>query len=159
VPFQIEARWGQGYIVEGVAAPPRRSSPRPDEIDGIEPARRRDAGRSVETHGRKNPREMTGLTFAVGNSERPRNGMHATQALRMEASVKRMPAPPPVPTKPAVRAEELGVIERFLAERGATRCPDPRMLAQAAVPALVWDKMKRKWVRPVVEDCALGLAQ
>jgi hypothetical protein len=64
-----------------------------------------------------------------------------------------------MPTSSAVRAEELGVIERFLLERGATRCPDPRMLAQAAVPSLVWDKMKRKWVRPAAEDCSLGLTQ
>ena len=34
-------------------------------------------------------------------------------------------------------------IERFLAERGVTRCPD----VATTVP-LVWDKKKRKWVRP-----------
>jgi hypothetical protein len=87
--------------------------------------------------------------------------MASAQALRMAEPVKRM-APPPMPTTTAVRAAELGVIERFLAERGATRCPDPRMLAQQAVPALVWDKIKRKWVRPVVpvaETCGASLTQ
>jgi hypothetical protein len=51
-------------------------------------------------------------------------------------------------TEPRCRAEELGVIERFLAERGVTRCPDPRTIAQSGQPDLVWDKMKRKWSRP-----------
>jgi hypothetical protein len=46
------------------------------------------------------------------------------------------------------RAEELGVIERFLAERGATRCPDAASIQQSPLPTLVWDKIKRKWVRP-----------
>jgi hypothetical protein len=46
------------------------------------------------------------------------------------------------------RTEELGVIERFLAERGATRCPDPQTIAQSGQSELIWDKMKRKWVRP-----------
>lgn len=159
VPFRIEARWGQGYVVEGVEAPLRRSAPRPGEVDEVEPSRRRNVDREAEARGNAKGQGLAGLTFAVGTPERSRNGMHAAQALRMEAPVKRMPAAPTVPTKPAVRAEELGVIERFLAERGATRCPDPRMLAQAAVPALVWDKMKRKWVRPAAESCALSLAQ
>jgi hypothetical protein len=53
-------------------------------------------------------------------------------------------------TAPArCRTEELGVIERFLAERGATRCPDPQTIAQSGQSELVWDKMKRKWVRPI----------
>jgi hypothetical protein len=53
-----------------------------------------------------------------------------------------------LPTSPGrCRTEELGVIERFLAERGATRCPDPQTIAQSGQSELVWDKMKRKWVR------------
>ena len=49
------------------------------------------------------------------------------------------------------RAEELGVIEQFLAERGVTRCPDVASIQHAPLPTLVWDKMKRKWVRPSVD--------
>ena len=50
------------------------------------------------------------------------------------------------------RAEELGVIERFLTERGATRCPDLATIERSPLPTLVWDKLKRKWVRPVLSD-------
>lgn len=161
VPFRIEARWGQGYVVDGVEAPQRRSEPRPDDPGEIEPSDACNAPkRSAETRARPVPYEARPSVFA-GLPERPRSAQPA-QALRMEESVKRMPPPappPPAPTNSAVRAEELGVIERFLAERGATRCPDPRMLAQSAVPSLVWDKMKRKWVRPVADGCELGLTQ
>jgi hypothetical protein len=53
------------------------------------------------------------------------------------------------PTRPnARRAEELKTIERFLAERGVTRCPDVATLQLVTLPTLVWDKIKRKWVRP-----------
>ena len=54
------------------------------------------------------------------------------------------------------RAEELGVIERFLAERGATRCPDLRTIEKSPLPSLVWDKTKRKWVRPVTVELRAG---
>ena len=162
VPFRIEARWGQGYVVDGVEAPQRRSEPRPEDLGEIEPSTASNAPkRSLETRARPMPYEARPSAFAAGLTERPRGVQPAAQALRMEESVKRMPPPPPppAPTNSAVRAEELGVIERFLAERGATRCPDPRMLAQSAVPSLVWDKMKRKWVRPVADGCELGLTQ
>ena len=53
------------------------------------------------------------------------------------------------PVRPTpCRAEELTTIERFLAERGVTRCPDVATIQHAPLPTLVWDKMKRKWVRP-----------
>jgi len=42
------------------------------------------------------------------------------------------------------------VIERFLAERGVTRCPDVATIQQTPLPTLVWDKLKRKWVRPAL---------
>jgi hypothetical protein len=58
------------------------------------------------------------------------------------------------PTRPSpCRAEELGVIERFLAERGVTRCPDLTTIQQSPLPTLVWDKVKRKWVRPSAARC------
>jgi hypothetical protein len=46
--------------------------------------------------------------------------------------------------------EELYVIERFLAERGATRCPDMATIQRTPLPILVWNKMTHKWVRPAV---------
>jgi transcriptional regulator with XRE-family HTH domain len=162
VPFRIEARWGQGYVVDGVEAPQPRSAPRQGDLDEIEPSPPPQEERcALPAQRRTIATEAMRLPFAVGRPERPPNVVPAAQALRMQEPVKRMPPPPaPVlPTSSAVRAEELGVIERFLAERGATRCPDPRMLAQAAVPSLIWDKMKRKWVRPAAEACGLGLTQ
>ena len=158
VPFRIEARWGQGYVVDGIEAPPRRSQPQPDEGDETaSPVR--SAASSRASPPRPQKYQASPLVFAAALPERPRRSMVAAQALRMEEPVKRMAPPPPaMPTSSAVRAAELGVIERFLAERGATRCPDPMMLAQQAVPALVWDKIKRKWVRPA-ESCGAGLTQ
>lgn len=158
VPFRIEARWGQGYVVDGVEAPLRRSQPQPDEA--ASPVRSTaSGGRAAPPRPKKF--QTSPLMFAAALPERPRRAIPVAQALRMEEPVKRMvpPPPPPVPTNSAVRAAELGVIERFLTERGATRCPDPRMLAQQAVPALVWDKIKRKWVRPAAEPCGAGLTQ
>lgn len=158
VPFRIEARWGQGYVVDGVDAPQTRSVPQPGDADEDLPARGRIPKRAIDAARRGAPYRSSEPAFAVRPVERPSAAMAPVQALRMAEPVKRM-VPPPLPTTTAVRAVELGVIERFLAERGATRCPDPRMLAQQAVPALVWDKIKRKWVRPVADACALGLTQ
>ena len=157
VPFRIEARWGQGYVVDGVEAPPRRSPT--DDFGEIEKARACPAPqRKPEGCARNVAFERHDVRFADRLTERPRAAA-AAQALRIEEPVKRMAPPPPMPTSSAVRAAELGVIEQFLAERGATRCPDPGMLAEAAVPALVWDKIKRKWVRPAAEACEMGLTQ
>ena len=47
------------------------------------------------------------------------------------------------------RAEELGVIERFLAERGVSKCPGPREVNELSL--LTWDKNKRKFVRQPVK--------
>jgi transcriptional regulator with XRE-family HTH domain len=158
VPFRIEARWGQGYVVEGVEAPPRHSAPSAGDVDEDLPAAcTTRAERVVGTNGRNATYQASQVGFAVTLAERPRPAPPPLP-LRIEQPVKRM-RPPPLPTTTAVRAAELGVIERFLAERGATRCPDPRMLAQQAVPALVWDKIKRKWVRPIGEGCGAELAQ
>jgi hypothetical protein len=66
-------------------------------------------------------------------------------ATRRAAAASNRPSP--------CRAEELGVIERFLAERGATRCPDLTTIQQSPLPTLVWDKVKRKWVRPSATGC------
>ncbi|MGE5270612.1 MAG: hypothetical protein ACM3JG_13175, partial [Thiohalocapsa sp.] len=64
------------------------------------------------------------------------------------AATKTAPVPAAPVRRAACRAEELGVIEQFLAERGVTRCPDVATIQSSPLPTLVWDKMKRKWVRP-----------
>jgi transcriptional regulator with XRE-family HTH domain len=121
LPLQIEARWGQGYVVRGLdpsppggdaeagddAPPPRHASPYP-----------------APTHA---PPERGAVVALGGPGTR-----HGAVELR--------------------RAEELGVIERFLAERGATRCPDVATIQKSPLPTLVWDKVKRKWVRPPAAD-------
>lgn len=55
--------------------------------------------------------------------------------------------PSPAQASPC-REEELDVIARFLAERGVTRCPDVATIERSPLPTLIWDRNKRKWVRP-----------
>jgi len=74
-----------------------------------------------------------------------------------EPAMRRVPGEP-IRLGPA-RAEELGVIERFLAERGVTRCPDVATIQQSPLPTLVWDKVKRKWVRPSMTGSAESCRQ
>jgi hypothetical protein len=40
------------------------------------------------------------------------------------------------------RAEELGAIEKFLNQRGVTRCPDEAAIRQSPLPTLIWGKLK-----------------
>ena len=55
--------------------------------------------------------------------------------------------PSPAQASPC-RKDELDVIARFLAERGVTRCPDVATIERSPLPTLIWDRNKRKWVRP-----------
>ncbi len=133
LPLQIEARWGKGYVV-----------------GGFEPAVPHD--------------KDTGEGSASGDGSAVALARHVRDALSAKAAAQRqqplrhsalglgnaaMPGAAPAPGRLAFgRAEELGVIERFLAERGVTRCPDAATIQQSPLPTLVWDKIKRKWVRP-----------
>ena len=123
LPLRIEARWGQGYVIRGLDPPPPEVAL--EAADGGGAA----AAAAVPRHRHPAP----SLSRVVPA---------APAVIRLaEHGTRQVPAG-------LCRAEELGVIERFLAERGATRCPDVATIQQAPLPTLVWDKVKRKWVRP-----------
>jgi len=152
LPIRIEAQWGQGYVISGLAP----SRPHADGA-GSNGAGSNGAG----SNGAKSHDTGTGSTVpqpAVAQTSCNRVGLTPMSAPR---------DPPPIRgqvvdiSDPAIRrsiggpirlgprrAEELGVIERFLAERGVTRCPDLATIQQSPLPTLIWDKVKRKWVRP-----------
>ena len=137
LPLQIEARWGQGYTLTGIE-PSQPEQPQGEPAPVAEPEQDRGEPRSVA-------RRMVG----VGSAKlTPRNPPPIRPALLRTADAVTRHAVTPVGRPNEGRAEELGVIERFLAERGATRCPDLRTIEKAPLPALIWDKTKRKWVRP-----------
>ena len=129
LPLRIEAQWGRGYVVHGLAA----STPVADAGDA--------GGRTTSVApARSKP---------TGGATMPFPAPHVRAAMPQPVAERRDPAPRR-PQTPAIRSaaprdEELSVIERFLAERGATRCPDVTTSEQSP---LVWDKVKRKWVRP-----------
>ena len=135
LPLRIDARWGQGYVLSGLPGSPQCTDdageradkyPRPEVTATIAESRR------------------AALTVAAVTDEAaPDRG----KILDLSGSAMRLAAADP--RRPGLgRADELGVIERFLAERGVTRCPDVATIQQSPLPTLVWDKVKRKWVRP-----------
>ena len=143
LPLQIEARWGRGYVISGIS-PSSQPAPFPAPFKG-EPR----VERPSEREPKSNKSGRDALTL-VSNSIRL-----DTSPLRREISSFNHPmrrsTPTPAPIIPNTgRAEELNSIERFLAERGATRCPDMATIQRTPLPTLIWDKMKRKWVRPAV---------
>jgi len=135
-PLRIEAQWGRGYVISGIAASSALGTPQA-EVSAEPPAKA--APPQVEK-----PREPLAVTRGSIMLER-------TPISRKLADITHMDghraAAAPVRPNPC-RADELMSIERFLAERGVTRCPDVATIQQAPLPTLVWDKMKRKWVRP-----------
>lgn len=143
LPLQIEARWGQGYTLSGI------EPPRPDPLDGQpDPASDMDCKPVEARHAPTGAVVATRLPTQRSLPIRP-------SLLRTADVVIRHAVPTGVPQHQG-RAEELGIIERFLAERGATRCPDLRTIEKAPLPALTWDKVKRKWVRPAGEQLRTG---
>jgi transcriptional regulator with XRE-family HTH domain len=154
LPIRIEAQWGQGYVITGLAP----SLPQADIGKGT--GSNRTGGDGADGNGTGN---------GTGNgSATPRPAIVQASFERIRLAPTTVPRDPP-PTarelvglaEPAVRrvvsapisvgprrAEELGVIERFLSERGVTRCPDVATIQQSPLPTLIWDKVKRKWVRP-----------
>jgi transcriptional regulator with XRE-family HTH domain len=135
LPLRIEARWGRGYVISGVE-PSRpgaatESEPAIGRIVVQEPQRRSPAREHLVDRRDFAPREMPSRREPV--NAKPHRDPAAAASAR-----------PPS----GCRAEELSVIERFLAERGVTRCPDVKTIERSPLPTLVWDKMKRKWVRP-----------
>jgi transcriptional regulator with XRE-family HTH domain len=142
LPMQIDARWGQGYTLTGIeppepdrpAAEPPTAEPDPDAIGEPEP--------------------LNGASAPAAKAI-PR-GLPIRPSLLRTGDVTTRHALATAGKVNAGRDEELGVIERFLAERGVTRCPDVRTIEKAPLPALVWDKVKRKWVRPASEQLRTG---
>lgn len=133
LPLRIEAQWGRGYIVDGIPA----SKPAAGPGTTAERAAAAATPPIAECGG--------SLPFPAPRSSAPRSSASLLPALavgRSELATRRPQAAIHIATQ---RSEELRVIERFLAERGATRCPDVTTSEQSP---LVWDKVKRKWVRP-----------
>jgi transcriptional regulator with XRE-family HTH domain len=162
LPLTIEARWGQGYVLEGVE--PSRSAcrtvqPQPaDEAEpqpsGREPSLTLRPARSHLQPAGRQPADRQFATLAIASSAKEnRTAVRPSQSLRASEPMMRSEAL--ATTVPAAgRNEELGIIERFLAERGVTKCPNAGAMQLAPLPALVWDKTKRKWVRPTIDACA-----
>lgn len=131
LPLRIEAQWGRGYLVNGI--PASRPAAVAASDDGARPAPPAPA---------RHERVAT-LPFPAVRGRGPMLRPHAAEPpLRRPEPAIRVAAP---------RNEELRVIERFLAERGVTRCPDLATIEQSPLPTLVWDKLKRKWVRPDID--------
>jgi len=146
LPVRIEAQWGQGYVMDGIA--PSRSDAAEDSHAAPDP----EGG-----HRTNGSALLCNASVAVGSAITARPSLPiGRQLLAIKQPALRAAIMAPVAPS-SCRKEELGVIERFLAERGVTRCPDPRTLAQSAYPELVWDKMKRKWVRPDPQAAALPM--
>ena len=144
LPLQIEARWGQGYTLTGI----EQSQP---ELPEAEPPRPTEPVREIAEE-RDPPKpsvmaapKLVSRTLPPIRQSRLRTGDAATR--HAVATVARL--------NPG-RADELGVIERFLAERGVTRCPDVRTIEKSPLPGLIWDKNKRKWVRPSSGELRIG---
>jgi transcriptional regulator with XRE-family HTH domain len=149
LPIRVEARWGQGYVISGLDP----SQPRAHRADdGARDGGAVDGGATPPPEVAEKPCERVALTPKIA----PPNPLPIRRELaNLGASVIRRVAAAPTRPSPC-RAEELGVIERFLAERGVTRCPDLTTIQQSPLPTLVWDKVKRKWVRPSATGCAAG---
>jgi DNA-binding winged helix-turn-helix (wHTH) protein len=138
LPVRIEARWGQGYVISGLAtaAPEAHTS---NDAAAPPPAIGETASDVVAGTPQTAPRDPTPIRRELAELNEPR--------------MRRVGAPVHLGPR---RAEELGVIERFLAERGVTRCPDLTTIQHSPLPTLIWDKMKRKWVRPSATGQAAG---
>ncbi|MGC2412476.1 MAG: winged helix-turn-helix domain-containing protein [Stellaceae bacterium] len=138
LPVRIEARWGQGYMINGLTP----SAP--------------EAQIANDTAA---PQPAVGAAACDVTAATPKTAPRDPPPLRRELTdlgetgMRRVGAPAHLGPR---RAEELGVIERFLAERGVTRCPDLTTIQQSPLPTLIWDKMKRKWVRPSANGQAPG---
>ena len=139
LPIRIEAQWGQGYVIDGI---PASRGDEPDDACSGAP----ESCTEKKLSSAVLMRESTIMVRPVAAPHKPQPIGRAMIATKQTSGRRAMA----LPTAPArCRNEELGVIERFLAERGATRCPDPQTIAQSGQSELVWDKMKRKWVRPI----------
>jgi transcriptional regulator with XRE-family HTH domain len=138
LPVRIEARWGQGYEISGL--PPLPAQARNGNAAAADGAATSQPGVGEARHER--------VAFP------PKTAPRDPPPTRRELVDRCASGPPraasaPIHVAPR-RAEELGVIERFLAERGVTRCPDVSTIQQSPLPTLIWNKATHKWVRPSI---------
>ena len=129
LPISIEAQWGQGYVIRGL------------------PSSQGHARSGVATTG------AVRIMHTPGDRIRPISKLPQRDPPRLQpldpGTVLEVHRDAAAPAQVGSgRIEELGVIERFLAERGATRCPDTGPSQNVTLPALIWDKTKKKWLRP-----------
>jgi transcriptional regulator with XRE-family HTH domain len=129
LPLRIEAQWGRGYIVNGIA--PSVGAGYDDEPGVPE----------IATPPQRERAVTVPYPARVGSPMLRPVGEHSEVVARRSDATLRVAGQ---------RSEELRSIERFLAERGVTHCPDVATIAESPLPTLVWDKVKRKWVRPGV---------
>jgi transcriptional regulator with XRE-family HTH domain len=155
LPIRIEAQWGQGYVISGLAP----SLPQADIANGSGgngAGGNGAGGNGAGANGAGNEGSKPQPVIAQASCDRvtlaPRVAPRDPLPMRREIVDLSAPAIRRVVNSPIRvgprRAEELGVIERFLSERGVTRCPDVATIQQSPLPTLLWDKVKRKWVRP-----------
>jgi len=143
LPIRIEAQWGHGYVIEGVPA----SQGGDPEDDGPK-------GRPEDNRQKPDAPATRSSTIIVRPAPMACNSQPLGRRLiTTKQAGRRRGVALPV-TDSQGRATELSVIERFLAERGVTHCPDPRTIAMSGQSELVWDKMKRKWVRSAAQEIA-----
>jgi len=162
LPVRVEARWGQGYVLSGIE-PSQPGAPRDNNGAG-NGAGVPESEVALPRCERIAPMPKTAPPtlppISRGLAGLKATGIHDAgvyEAGTHEAAIRRRAAD--APTRPSrCRAEELGVIERFLAERGVTQCPDLTTIQQSPLPTLVWNKVKRKWVRPSATGWAAGQA-
>jgi transcriptional regulator with XRE-family HTH domain len=147
LPIRIEAQWGQGYVISGLAP----SRPHADGADSNGAGNHGAGSNGAGNHGAV-PQPAAAQTSCDRVGLTPMSAPRDPLPIRAHVVDISDPAirraiGGPIRLGPR-RAEELGVIERFLAERGVTRCPDLATIQQSPLPTLIWDKVKRKWVRP-----------
>lgn len=135
LPLRIDARWGQGYVLTGLPSSPHCAASADNHA--AEPLQPKVKPASTESRCHEPKAE------AEAGDRLPESGKVLDLS---DVAIQRGTAGPS--RLNLGRADELGVIERFLAERGATRCPDVSTIQQTPLPTLVWDRVKRKWVRP-----------
>lgn len=148
LPLRIDARWGRGYVISGIASSLGRSP-----CEGA-------AAEAERTASAPAPAPMPRPVKIERQPEAPKPNAPPCPAPAMTRKVIDLATRAPRPSAPLPpqlgmrRTEELGVIERFLAERGVTRCPDVATIQHSPLPTLVWDKIKRKWVRPSLNQAS-----
>jgi DNA-binding winged helix-turn-helix (wHTH) protein len=147
-PLRIEAQWGRGYLVSGIApsAPSSRGA-FDDSNSALSAAVAAAATAATATATAAAPPHLRAAAANLPYPTPSGRGASLHQFGERSEPASHRPALAAIRIAPQ-RTEELSVIERFLAERGVTHCPDVATIERSPLPTLVWDKVKRKWVRP-----------